>query len=268
MGDMKLGVIGCGKMGAALVRGVVQQGACEPSDVYLYDSVVACAEALAGEIDGAVIAEGALDVAESADVVLVCVKPHNVVDLLGVLAGVQGDPLFVSIAAGVMLGKLESALGGERRVVRVMPNTPALVGEGAAAFSKGSLATHEDGNVVEALLGSVGLVKEVPEGLIDAVTGVSGSGPAYIYQVIEAMADGGVKVGLPRDTAYALAAQTVKGAAAMVLETGLHPGVLKDQVTSPGGTTIAALAELEASGVRSAFIEAVGVAAARSKEMG
>ena len=153
-------------------------------------------------------------------------------------------------------------------MIRAMPNTPALVGHGAAAYCLGSRATPEDAVTAQALLGAVGLVVQVPEKLMDAVTGLSGSGPAYIYVVIDALADGGVKAGLPRADAVRLAAQTVLGAAAMVLETGEHPAVLKDMVTSPGGTTIAGLAALERHGLRSALIEAVGAATARAAELG
>lgn len=153
-------------------------------------------------------------------------------------------PLIISIAAGVTLATLESALPGHR-VIRVMPNTPCLVGEAASAFSLGKHATDADRTLVKTLLDAVGLSMEVPETLLDAVTGLSGSGPAYVFQFIEALSDGGVMAGLPRNVAMQLAAQTVKGAAEMVLRTGKHPGELKDGVTSPGGTTIAGVEALE-----------------------
>jgi pyrroline-5-carboxylate reductase len=178
------------------------------------------------------------------------------------------DKLFISVAAGVTLGAMEKLTGGTGRFIRTMPNTPSLVGKGAAAFSLGSNCGEADREIVQSILGAVGLSVEVPERLIDAVTGLSGSGPAYIYLVIEAMADGGVQAGLPRPDALKLAAQTVAGAAAMVLETGLHPAVLKDMVTSPGGTTIAGLAALEDGAIRSSFIAAVSAAVARAKELG
>jgi pyrroline-5-carboxylate reductase len=149
-----------------------------------------------------------------------------------------------------------------------MPNTPALVGTGAAAFSRGTKATEEDAALTQKILGSVGIADEVAEKLLDAVTGLSGSGPAYIYTVIEALADGGVLMGLSRATALRLAAQTVSGAAKMVLETGKHPAALRDEVTSPGGTTIAALEQLEAHGLRNALIQAVRKAAEKSKDLG
>ncbi|MBC8125803.1 MAG: pyrroline-5-carboxylate reductase, partial [Gloeobacteraceae cyanobacterium ES-bin-144] len=180
-----------------------------------------------------------------------------------------GKPvLVISIAAGITVAALETAAASQIRVIRAMPNTPALVGKGAAGYCIGTRATAEDAETARVILGSVGLAVAVPERLMDAVTGLSGSGPAYIYLVIEAMADGGVRQGLPREDALRLAAQTVLGAAAMVLETGKHPAVLKDMVTSPGGTTIAGLAELERRGLRAALIEAVVAASQRATELG
>jgi pyrroline-5-carboxylate reductase len=167
----------------------------------------------------------------------------------------------------VTLARLEAGLGSSR-VIRVMPNTPCLVGSSAAAYSLGSAATKSDGELVEQFLHSVGIAVRVDEKLLDAVTGLSGSGPAFVYLMIEALSDGGVRAGLPRDIATQLAAQTVRGAAEMVLQTGQHPGVLKDQVASPGGTTIAGLQALEERGVRGALMAAVEAAARRSRELG
>jgi pyrroline-5-carboxylate reductase len=180
-----------------------------------------------------------------------------------------GQPrLVISIAAGLTLAALEDSAAENFRIIRAMPNTPALVGQGAAAYCLGTRATAEDSQIAKSLLGAVGIAIEVPERLMDAVTGLSGSGPAYIYLVIEALADGGVRAGIPRVDALRLAAQTVLGAASMVVETGDHPAVLKDMVTSPGGTTIAGLAVLERHGVRSALIEAVSAATQRATELG
>ncbi len=176
--------------------------------------------------------------------------------------------LLVSIAAGISLAKLSAGLNQFSRIIRVMPNTPALVGAGASAFSRGATATAEDGQLVQGLLSTVGLALKVKEKLLDAVTGLSGSGPAYVYQFIEGLSDGGVRMGLPRDVATRLAAQTVLGAAQMVLTTGQHPGQLKDAVTSPGGTTIAGLHELELGGMRGILMNAVQSATERSKELG
>jgi pyrroline-5-carboxylate reductase len=175
--------------------------------------------------------------------------------------------LVISIVAGLDSQALETAAGPDVRVVRVMPNTPALVGQGAAAYSLGNRATEGDAVLVEKILRGVGLAVRVKESLLDAVTGLSGSGPAYVFTVIEALADGGVLMGLPRDLALKLAAQTVAGAAAMVRDTGEHPAVLRDQVTSPGGTTIAGLEELESGGLRSALISAVRAATERSRQL-
>jgi pyrroline-5-carboxylate reductase len=177
-------------------------------------------------------------------------------------------PLVVSIAAGVTLAQLAAALGGPTRLVRVMPNTPCLVDASASAFTPGEHATGEDVTLVQGLLDTVGRAFRVPEHLLDAVTGLSGSGPAFVYLVIEALSDGGVRAGLPRDVSTALAAQTVLGAAKMVLETNQHPGALKDMVASPGGTTIAGLHELERAGVRGAFMNAVEAASRRAAELG
>ena len=169
---------------------------------------------------------------------------------------------------GISTTTLENSLPTPCRVIRCMPNTPALVGQGAAAYCRGARATDDDARTAATLLGAVGLAIELPESLLDAVTGLSGSGPAFIFTVIEALADAGVRCGLPREHASRLAAQTVLGAASMVLATGLHPAVLRDQVTSPGGTTIAGLAELERHGLRAALIDAVTAATRRASELG
>jgi pyrroline-5-carboxylate reductase len=209
------------------------------------------------------------EVVAASDVVVIAVKPDQVVGLLEELSADwnTGRHLVVSIAAGVTLARMEAAGPAGLRVIRVMPNTPALVGASASAFAVGSSATRADAQTVQQFLGSVGIALEVKEKLLDAVTGVSGSGPAYGFLMIEALADGGVAAGLPRDIAQRLAAQTLLGAAKMVLETGQHPGALKDAVCSPGGTTIEAIHALEKGGVRAALIGAVRVAADKAKAM-
>jgi pyrroline-5-carboxylate reductase len=176
--------------------------------------------------------------------------------------------LVVSIAAGITLRQLGEGLGADRRIIRVMPNTPCLVGAGASGYCLGSVATAEDGVLVERILTAVGRAYRLPENLLDAVTGLSSSGPAFVAVMIEALSDGGVRMGLPRDVATALAAQTVFGTAKMVLEAGLHPGVLKDMVASPGGTTIAGLHALERGGLRAALMDAVEAATRRAVELG
>ncbi len=265
---MKLGVIGCGKMGTALVEGAIRSGVVAAADVVGVDPYQGAREHFA-EATGA-RADGDISALADCEVILLCTKPHDVRPALGQLSKAgEGRPMLViSIAAGVTLLGLEAASSDPLRIIRAMPNTPALVGKGAAGYCVGSRATAEDAQCAQLLLGSVGLAVEVPERLMDAVTGLSGSGPAYVYLMIEALADGGVGAGLPRADALRLAAQTVFGAASMVLETGEHPGVLKDMVTSPGGTTIAGLSELERRGLRSALIDAVGAATRRATELG
>lgn len=260
---MKLGVIGCGKMGSALVEGAIRSGAIPAANVSGCDAYPEAAKAFA-TATGARIADSIATL--EADTFLLCTKPNQAEAALAALP--NGESLVISVAAGLNTTWLEARVPAGVRVIRCMPNTPALVGKGAAAFCRGKAATAADAEAAKLLLGSVGLAVELPESLMDAVTGLSGSGPAFVYIMIEAMADGGVRAGLPRAEALKLAAQTVLGAAAMVLETGLHPGALKDQVTSPGGTTIAGLAELEKHGMRAAFIEAVTTAARRSAELG
>lgn len=265
---MKLGVIGCGKMATALVQGAIRGG------VVAKEDVIGCARseksrAAFTEATGAKAVTGIDEATTASDVLMLGTKPGDAPAALAIaVEAADGEAkLLISLAAGLTLPTLESLAPGFR-VVRTMPNTPSLIGKGAAAYSLGSQATAEDAEIARSLLGSVGLAIALPEAQIDAVTGVSGSGPAYIYLIIEAMADGGVRQGLTRADALRLAAQTVLGAAAMVLETGEHPAKLKDMVTSPGGTTIAALAELEQRGVRSAFIDAVAAATARAVELG
>lgn len=181
---------------------------------------------------------------------------------------VTSDKLIVSIAAGVTISTIQSLLGSGVRVVRVMPNTPCLVGETAAAYALGANATKADGDVVNSLLSACGVAVPVKESMLDAVTGLSGSGPAYVYIMIEAMADGGVRMGLPRQMALQLAAKTVLGAAKMVIETAEHPGMLKDKVASPGGTTIAGIEALEKGSFRATVMSAIRAATERSKELG
>lgn len=256
-------------MGTALVQGAIRAGVVKASDIVGCDPYEKSRDAFA-KATGAKVSADITDVASSCDVLLLSTKPNDIPTALkDASASAKGQPrLVISIAAGVTLSALESAAAENFRVIRAMPNTPALVGQGAAGYCLGTRATADDSKTAQSLLGAVGLAVEVPERLMDAVTGLSGSGPAYIYVIIDALADGGVKAGIPRADAVRLAAQTVLGSATMVLETGEHPAVLKDMVTSPGGTTIAGLAALEKNGLRSALIEAVGAATARAVELG
>jgi pyrroline-5-carboxylate reductase len=261
------GFIGAGKMATALVRGMIRAGTAEPRSVRASDPVEAARAALAAET-GIAAAGSNVQVARESDVLVLAVKPQSMASVLVELRPeVTTDHLVISIAAGVTLGTLARGLGEDRRLVRVMPNTPALVGEGASGYCLGPGVDPEDEATVKACLGAVGRAYPVPEALLDAVTGLSGSGPAFVYVMIEALSDGGVRVGLPREIATALAAQTVLGAARLVLDSGLHPGVLKDQVASPGGTTIAGLHARERGGVRAALIDAVEAATRRSAEL-
>ena len=255
-------------MGGALVQGVVRQNLVKASDVMLSDVHAPSRRALAQSLPGSTECDCNLAAVQKADVVLLCVKPADALAVIKELTGLAEEKLIISIAAGITLPAMESAAPGRHRFIRIMPNTPALVGSGAAAYALGSRASEEDAAVAASLLGAVGIVVRVPEKLLDAVTGLSGSGPAYVYTFIEALADGGLLMGLAKDQSLKLAAQTVLGAAQMVLESGLHPAQLRDQVTSPGGTTIAGLAKLEAHRFRAACMEAVRAATLRSKELG
>jgi pyrroline-5-carboxylate reductase len=268
MTGLSIGFLGAGKMATALGKGFVSAGLVAPDHLIASDPIKAARDAFAKETGGRV-SNSNFDIVAGADVLFLAVKPDQVVDLLGEL-GLNLDSrkhLLVSIAAGVPLAKMEAAVPPGTRIIRVMPNTPALVGASASAFATGTAATRADAELATRLLGSVGLALEVKEKLLDAVTGVSGSGPAYAFLIIEALADGGVAAGLPRDIAQKLAAQTLLGAAKMVLETGQHPGALKDAVCSPGGTTIEAMHELEKGGVRAALITAVRAAADKAKKL-
>lgn len=265
---LKLGLIGCGKMGGALLRGVEQALGKGGLSVALSDVVPEAVNSLRKCLTCKSITGSPAEVATASDVVILAVKPGDMKALCTALAELKGTRLYLSIAAGVNLAHLELWLGARQRVIRSMPNTPALVGMGAAAFARGSKATAKDAALASKILAAVGTADEVSEKLLDAVTGLSGSGPAYVYTVIESLADGGVLMGLPRTTALRLAAQTVAGAAEMVLTSGKHPASLRDEVTSPGGTTIAGLEKLEQNGLRHAMIQAVRAAAEKSKALG
>lgn len=261
------GFIGAGQMATALAKGFVQAGFLPADRIVASDVIPETRSRFESETGAKTLGSNA-EVAAAADVLFLAVKPQQMAGVLAQLKGtVSRKHLVVSIAAGVPLKTLAS-LGNDVRLVRVMPNTPCLLGAGASAYALGGTATPEDGKLVEQMLSTVGRAVCVPEKLLDAVTGLSGSGPAYVYLIIEALSDGGVRMGLPRDVATTLAAQTVLGAARMVLETGKHPGTLKDAVTSPGGTTIAGLHALECGGLRGCLIDAVQAATLRSAELG
>lgn len=266
--DFTVGFLGAGQMATALAKGFLAAVRVSPDKLIACDVLPAAAERFCEQTGGRV-AKNVGEVLKAAEVVFLAVKPQHMAGLLTDAArSVEERHLFVSIAAGIPIAVLEAGLGPKARVIRVMPNTPCLVGQGASAFSLGSRATAEDGELVQGLLSTVGIALPVPESQLDAVTGLSGSGPAYVYLLIEALSDGGVRMGLPRDAANRLAAQTVLGSAQMVLTTGQHPGVLKDAVASPGGTTIAGLQVLEQRAIRGALMDAVQVATERSRQLG
>lgn len=266
--QLSVGFIGSGMMASALMDGLLAKKVVQsPANISCSDRFEPSLSA--SRAKGIYATTSNREVCERAkDVIILAVKP-NVIPLIfaDVVSVVESSALVVSIAAGVSIATLEQGLPG-RRVVRVMPNTPCLVGEAATGYALGTLANVNDRQIVESIFGSVGLASEIDEILLNAVTGLSGSGPAYVFQFIEALADGGVRSGLPRAVAMQLAAQTVKGAAEMVIQTGKHPGQLKDEVTSPGGTTIAGVEALEKGGFRAATISAVVAATKRSMQLG
>eukprot|EP00730_Choanoeca_flexa_P011647 TRINITY_DN27393_c0_g1_i1.p1 TRINITY_DN27393_c0_g1~~TRINITY_DN27393_c0_g1_i1.p1 ORF type:complete len:277 (+),score=79.86 TRINITY_DN27393_c0_g1_i1:55-831(+) len=254
-------------MAQALVKGMIQ-GFVTPAQNICAHDVVKAARDIMADI-GVKVQENCNDVVSNADVIVLAVKPNDIHDVLkDIKSGLGTKKLLVSIAAGVKIATIEKQLHSHARVIRVMPNTPALVREGASAIAAGSDATKDDIETVLEMMNAVGTCVSVKESQMDAVTGLSGSGPAYGFLMIEAMADGGVLAGLPRKTAQTLAAQTLLGAAKMVLETGLQPGELKDQVTSPAGTTIAGVHALETSAFRGTVMAAVKAAADRAHELG
>lgn len=265
---LTIGFLGTGKMATALARGFIRAGLVTAKQVFGSDPVPAARTAF-GKETGARIVTDNLKVAELASVLVLATKPDQTAAVLREIRD-RFTPrhLLISIAAGVPTARLEAALPARARVIRVMPNTPALLGASASGFALGLAATKSDGELALRLLSSVGVAVQLKESLLDAVTGLSGSGPAYVYQFIEALSDGGVASGLPRDVATKLAAQTVLGAAKMVLETGQHPGALKDMVTSPGGTTIEGLHELEKGKLRGTVMSAVRAATEKSRKLG
>ncbi len=265
---IRIGFLGAGQMATALAKGWATAGLLDLTHSLASDPYQAAREKFQATT-GIRATNSNAEVIAAADVLVLAVKPQMMNAVLPEAAAtISAKHLVVSIAAGITLKQLTELLGDDTRLVRVMPNTPCLVGASATGYSVGPKATAADGELVGKLFRSVGNAFAVPENLLDAVTGLSGSGPAYVYVMIEALADGGVRVGLPRDIALSLAAQTVFGAAKMVLETGSHPAALKDAVASPGGTTIAGLHALERAGFRAGLMDAVEAAAKRATELG
>lgn len=266
--DKRIAFLGAGNMAGALIKGLLRAGACEPDQVVATDVREERLSELR-ERHGIRTGTDNGDAAEWGDIVVLATKPQ-VFDRLLPKVGerVRSETLVVSIAAGVPVSAIEARMPEGTRVVRVMPNTPALVDAGATAIAAGTHAIDDDLALVRQMFDSVGATVVLDEGLLDAVTGLSGSGPAYIFMIIEALADAGVKGGLHRESAQRLAAQTVLGAAKLLIETGEHPGRLKDMVTSPGGTAIAGLHTLEAGGLRTTLMNAVEAASKRAGELG
>ncbi|MDI3440495.1 pyrroline-5-carboxylate reductase [Erwinia sp. V90_4] len=265
--DKKIGFIGCGNMSKAIIAGLVAAGQVRAENIWVFDHKPETNLAMQKQY-GITPAESAAEVAGQADILFGAVKPNAILSVMKDIAGsLNKETLVVSIAAGVTLDSLASVLGHDRKIVRVMPNTPALVNEGMTSVTPNVLVTKEEADVVVEIFSGFGKAALVPEYLIHAVVGVSGSAPAYVFMFIEAMADAAVLGGMPRAQAYQFAAQAVKGAAEMVLETGKHPGELKDMVCSPGGTTIEAVRVLEQKGFRSAVMEAMQQCMAKSEQM-
>ena len=263
----RIGFIGGGNMGEAFVKGLIK-GGYPAEEIIVSDPSESRCKFLRERYNINTTGEN-IEVVRGCEVIVLAIKPQIVDAVVSTFAPeFTADKLLISILAGVATTTLEEILGGSPRVVRAMPNTPALVGEGAAGLCRGLFASPEDLAFAQRLFETFGIVRLVSEEQLDAVTGLSGSGPAYIFTVIEAMADGGVQEGLTRDTALALAIQTVLGAARLLKESGEHPALLRDKVCSPAGTTIAAVRVLEEKGLRSTLMEAVSCATRRSRELG
>jgi pyrroline-5-carboxylate reductase len=260
--EMKIGIIGVGKMGSALAKGLMRSGEFR---ILAYDKDES-ARKRASEL-GIELCRDNHSLAEMSDVIILAAKPGDIPGILEEIRGLAESKLVISIAAGIRTSLIEGILGEGKRVVRVMPNIGCLVLSSASAISPGRWATESDMDVAERIFGSIGISMRVEEALMDAVTGLSGSGPAFIAMVIDALADGGVKMGLPRDLALRLSAQTALATAKMILDLGRSPSQIKEEVSSPGGTTMAGIYELEKGGLRAALIGAVEAATRRSSEL-
>ncbi len=269
----QIAFIGAGNMASALIRGLLRAQFARPQDIAISDPSAERRELLAHEFGVRATVDN-LEAAQGADIVVLAVKPQVMgLALESVAPAIDGHQLILSIAAGVPIARIEKALTHpttalKPRVVRAMPNSPALIGEGATAIAAGRFATADDMELARAIFASVGVAVRVDESLLDAVTGLSGSGPAYAFLIIEALSDAGVRMGLSRQSALELTVQTILGSARMVQQTGQHPAALKDQVTSPGGTTIAGLHALESGRLRATLSDAVERATERSRELG
>lgn len=265
--NQKIGFIGGGNMGGAMMSGIVKTGVCNAEDVMVYDVYAPTLEKLHNTL-GVSTTTSVEDLIETVQVIILAVKPQVLPTVLEQYGKkITTDQLVISIAAGITLGRLTDLLSENHKIVRVMPNTPAMVGEGMAGICVNQNVSEEEKAEVMEMFSCFGKAEFVLEKLMDAVVGVSGSSPAYVYMFIEALADGAVAEGMPRTQAYTFAAQAVLGSAKMVLESGKHPGELKDMVCSPAGTTIEAVRTLEESGFRATVMNAVHVAAEKNRNM-
>lgn len=261
---MKFGFIGTGNMGSAIIEGMIKKY--RPFDIIVTDKNIDCAKAVSTKY-GTMLAKNNTEIA-GCEYLFLCVKPNVVFEVIDeIKESVCEKTTVVSIVAGKSIKSLEEAFGKKVGIIRIMPNTPALVGEGMSGVCKNDNVLTENMNIIMDVFSGLGRAEEVGENLMDAVTGVSGSAPAYVFMLIEAMADAAVLAGITRDKAYTFAAQAVLGSAKMVLETNKHPGELKDMVCSPGGTTIEAVASLEENGFRSSIIEAITKCVEKSKRL-
>jgi pyrroline-5-carboxylate reductase len=266
--EQTIGFLGAGNMAEALIRGLLKGGHATPAQIVASGPRTERMAELHQKF-GIVTTQSNTELVQNADILVLSVKPQIMRSVLEEISGSsKPGALIVSIAAGVPISAIESRMPTGTRVIRTMPNTPALVDAGATAIARGGHATADDLEVAKRIFDAVGITVVLDEYQLDAVTGLSGSGPAYIFLILEALSDAGVKVGLSRRTAQLLAAQTMLGSAKMLLETNEHPGLLKDMVTSPGGTAITGLHTLEAGGVRTTMINAVEAATKRSRELG
>lgn len=264
---MKIGFIGMGNMARAMVSGMLAKDAAEPKDVMASARTQETRKRAEQEY-GILTTDKNQEAAAFGDILILAVKPQILLQVIDEIRdSVRENTLIISIAAGRSLDWLENAFGGVHKLVRCMPNTPALVGAGCSGICRNENVSDQEMELCMTLLGSFGIAEEIPEKLMDAVVGISGSAPAYVFLFLEALADGGVKAGMPRDQAYRFAAQTVMGSAKLMQETGLHPGELKDMVCSPGGTTIEGVQVLEEMGLRSAVMQAVEACVEKSRNM-
>lgn len=262
----KLGFIGIGNMGEAILRGALRKNVLPANDIYIFDLYTAKVKALQEEL-GVFTAQSAAAMISACDAVILAVKPNICRSVLEENGKYLAGKALFSIVTGWNREELAALCPADTRILRIMPNTPCMVGEGMVAFDSDHTLNNDDITFAKEIFSATGRVEIVKSSLMNAVTGVSGSGPAYVYMFVEALADGGVRAGLSRDVAYTLAAQTLIGSAKMVLDTGKHPGALKDAVCSPGGTTIEAVAALEKEGFRNAVLSAVSACVAKAEEM-